>query len=323
MNSERDKLLSKTIGVAFLWLLLPAAELVSLRLFLKFVLELKIGFYRTTDFDYFFSVPVAACVLVHCLRQARPLIFSLQRKVLVLNLLSVTGFLALNLYIKFFSQGNFPAFFWGMSLVSLVATSFFVFLPFSCFTRNPNRFVIFPVLLIVFIFPLFMSLPEVIWEKFGALTSHAIQSIFQTFFSDSVTVGFNKFNRLTLKYPNHLVLIGRGCGGLDGMFLFLITFFIFISLYREDLSPLKTSILLLMGGLLMFIVNLLRIFLLFWMGVFLKVLFGYETGESLFRGIAHTHLGWILYLLALSVFFSAVYFHLERRKVLFPQAVKV
>lgn len=306
-QSLSGRVLLKSLSTAALLLLVPGFELLFLRLFLKFGLELKIGFFRTTDFDYFFSVPTAVFLLVFSLEHARPLVLSFQKKRLGWNLAFVSLFLGLNYYLSLNPPTEFPRFLWGTLLTGIIVSSFCLFVPLSYYLKNPNRSVFLPSLVLVFIFPLFMNLPEGIWEVFGTLTGDAVKQIFDTFFKGYADVSFTQYRSLSLRHPIHNILIGKGCGGIDGQFLFILTFTVFLTLYGNAVSTLQTLFLTLAGIVMMFFANVLRIVSLFWGGVFLRETLGYDKGTQIFRFVAHTHLGWVMYGFALLVFFSMAF----------------
>lgn len=283
--------------------MLLGSELLGLRLLLRTVFGLRIGFTGTTDFDYIFAVPGAIFLLVFCLQYARPTLVCLNKLGLGFNLISVFCFVLLNGYLSQHDTTAFPTTVWGLLLASTVVSSIFCFVPFRCFATNPNRIAVVPSTLLAFTIPIYMHLPYSYWVFFGNLTAGITKNVFDVFFPSYVLVSFTKHHHLSLRHSMHNVLIGQGCGGGEAIFLFGLVFCAFLGIHLRRISYTKV-VLFAFGGMgLMLLTNVLRIVLLFWAGVFLRTFFGHALGSFFFRVVAHAHLGWVLYACALGAYF--------------------
>ena len=87
----------RVVFASLLLLVLPVAEFLGLRLFLHDVLQLRIGWRFTTDFDFLVPVPVSYCLLNLLLADGKPLVARFQKPAFLLNAVSFSGFVVLNL----------------------------------------------------------------------------------------------------------------------------------------------------------------------------------------------------------------------------------
>ncbi len=304
MQSLKGIPLFAGIRKSLLVLALPALELLSLRLFLHFVLRKDIGFRYGTDFDYILPVPIAVIVFILSLERAGPVLIRPQKRILVANLIALFLFLVLN--ILFYEQSSHLA--WNFSLFLVISTSFASFIsPAECL-RNSNRLVFLPCLGIAFLFPLYMNSLDALYASFTAATMPILEGVFKLVFWGSASV--SKIGAdLTISHPKMNVLIGKGCAGLEGLFLFTFLYFVFLGLKKRQFGFWFTGLYYFGGLLLIFQVNLVRIVLLFWSGVLFRSILGFETGTILIKGLAHVHLGWLLYALAIGLYFAAILPH--------------
>jgi len=90
-----------------------------------------------------------------------------------------------------------------------------------------------------------------------------------------------------LALPNFRAVIGAPCSGIEGIALFSLLFVIFALYNWKYLNKKKVGLLFLIGIAGIFVLNILRVFILFLVGHFIDV--------KLAAGVFHTNLGWILY----------------------------
>ncbi len=303
--------LISSLKKAFLILFIPAIQLLALRLYLHYGLKLRIGFRGTTDYDYILPVPTAFLLFVYCLDTAKPLVLKLQPRVLTFNLISVSLFLILNHFISTMPPHlAFPSAAWGTLLAAVILSSLCLWVSPQTYFRNPNFSTVLPALLIAFLFPVYMNSFEEIFRVFSLATTFMVKTIFTVFFRQSVDVSYSITDKvLSLKHSLLHLQIGKGCAGMESAFLFTFVYLAFLTVHHKILGVKKWILFYGVGIAMMFFTNIVRIVLLFWSGVGLRSWLSFEVATSIFKAIAHTHLGWVLYGVTGILYFRYLYLH--------------
>jgi len=112
-----------------------------------------------------------------------------------------------------------------------------------------------------------------------------------------------------LSTPNFKAIIAASCSGIEGIMLFLVLFTVFILFYRSQLNMKKVAVLYVIGVIGIFIMNIFRVALLFFVGSKFSVEFA--------AGMFHTNLGWIMYSVYFAGFEIFFYDWLKKDKKLF------
>lgn len=275
----------------------PVAQLILLRWYLHHGLELRFGFANTTDFDFLLPVPVAFFFLFYALDSVKPLTLRLNRWGLLTNLVSLGLFIAFNQNyeaIALISPELVNQIWFGLlALVTFSAAC--LWLRPSDYLQNPNRLAFIPCLFIGSSLYLYQNAWRWLWLGFGEATSFAIQKIFQYFPSNSIVATFTPEEAVRLDHAALSVRIGRGCGGGDAVFFFVLVFALMILMNPKRAKKIHWMASFAVGLAWMFALNLLRIILLFFVGIALRKHLGVEVGTDLFKLIFHTHVGWLLY----------------------------
>jgi len=138
-----------------------------------------------------------------------------------------------------------------------------------------------------------------------------------TFFSDIVTTAvYNMlkltFTDVTMRIPRFLSLNGFGvniaeaCSGLYSMFLFLCANIMILALEWNNIKKLKGVLMLIPGLIGIFMVNILRIYLLMIVGAFVSQSFGI--------GLFHSYIGSLLFLVYTLIYIYIFYKITPRKK---------
>ena len=155
--------------------------------------------------------------------------------------------------------------------------------------------VVIPTTLIAFLFPLYMNFFEFLWKALSPFVYSGVWRVCRLLFADTIEIAFDSAHYLILKHALLRVRIGQGCLGLDGMFLFTFAMLIAGCLWKGRYSKRQWGFFFVSGLIGMYFVALARIVLLFLIGISLRYFLGHSTGLILFKTIAHTHLGWVMY----------------------------
>lgn len=307
-ESEMGLTLKRVIVKACALMLLPIAELIVLRWYLHSFLNLRIGFNGTTDYDYFLPGPLAFFLLIYSLEKGQTsqnLGLQVQPRYLFANVSCFVLFLLLNHFYQplQIAAPNIFSVFWLGLLVGTVCTALVCFSPLSYFSRNPNRIALVPAVLIAFLLPLYMTSFSSIWKFFSAFTYGGVEWIVQATMENAAQTSLDAENYLILSHPTLALRIGQGCIGLEGLLLFsLVTLTLF--LVERWMFTARQWVLIYASGLIyMYGVNLFRIVLLFLSGIALREHLGLKLGTQLFLTVAHAHVGWILYFIAIGFYF--------------------
>lgn len=112
---------------------------------------------------------------------------------------------------------------------------------------------------------------------------------------------------LELSTAEFSVTILPMCSGLEGIFIFCFLLSATLLLDWKLLSRMRLLELYLAGFLLMFLMNVLRIALIFLIGVWGKQPDAPSWAKRIGLQMFHSHAGWIFYLLAFGLFVTALY----------------
>jgi len=143
-----------------------------------------------------------------------------------------------------------------------------------------------------------------LWYYFSGIVATLSHKLFSLFYDTKLT--FLADRTPYLRIENFKVLIGAPCSGIDSMLLFTTLYFLIFFLDYKKLNK-KTMLLLFPIGLLgMFLFNVLRIFLLLLMGLYISPEFAV--------GLFHQNIGWLLFI----IYF--IIFYLITRKIIYKNS---
>ncbi len=292
----------------FLTLLAPVAQYAFLRLFLREVVHLRIGWSLFVDWDLFVSVPCAYFVVFYCLDSAKKVSLSFSLKRSLVNLAFLAGVISYSFLIRnpeqSYSVVSLVAW-WGLVLASLV-TAFFVLVPPAFFISNPKRVVLIPGFLIAFSVVIQNYFVKMIWESVGPRMMNLSCWSLKGMMGSEMQCEFYHAKYLVLHHPLITAFIGEGCAGFDGLMLFLSLFLLFYANDKKYFSKSQWLFYTLFGVMMMYIVNIFRIVSLFLIGASVSYVWGKYWGMRVMIQVFHLHMGWVLYALAISAYFKLV-----------------
>ena len=218
-----------------------------------------------------------------------------------LALLSLIGFYIfkylINRNVDFFLQSPIL---WGIvkiliTLVFIIFTGMAVFgFPFiRYFLKNYRKEIGYFVIFTMGFFFL-MLLVQNAWSYFSSSISEILYRIFSLFFDNVTYKPFVSSFTMSegggplLGINNFTALIGKPCSGIDSLLLFTSVFTLLMVLDYKRVYKVRAAIAFVIGAIGMFIVNLVRILLLFIVGAYID--------PKLAIGLFHTNIGWILFI---------------------------
>ncbi|NBX76859.1 MAG: hypothetical protein EBQ92_09915 [Proteobacteria bacterium] len=291
---------------ALIMMALPVIELVGLRLYFHQVLGLKLGFPGFTDFELILPAPLGFFALLLALEKAKKLDLKFQPLALILNLISVSCFVAVTL-----SQGL--SILWLALLLTTIVSAFCVCIRPKDVYQNPNVWALGPSLIMVFSLVLYMKYGESLWLSTVSYLEGLIKGVLALMGNDLVEVSAFR-NRMRIHHPVITVYLGQGCGGFDGLLFFLAAFSIFAPLNWELFKPLTWFKNCVLGLFFFLILNAIRIVSLFSLGVIAGQWWGRDFALKVIMGVFHTHMGYLLYAFGIGLFFNTLIVASQRRK---------
>lgn len=290
-------------------LLLPFSEYVLLRYLLHSVLGLSIGWgVLVTDYDLFLPLSMSAFLFFLLVSEKggeRP---KLQVPTARFHFTVLALFVAVNV-LRSVVGGEFNgAYFfswWGLCL-AVFGTASFVFFPFKSVLLSGKRFVILPCLFLGFSTVIAQNLTSGFWTLMRyPLVSHLRTVLAWVFPGKVETALVDPHGFLLVRYQDLHILVGQGCGGLDGLVL-LVSALLFAFHFRILSFERKSIVLFLLFAFVgAYFLNVARIACLFMVGVGLRSFLSLGTTNFLLFSIFHMHLGWLFFCVGLPAMYFA------------------
>lgn len=291
-------------------LLFSIGEYLVLRYCVRSLFHLHIGWPGDfTDYDFIIPVPLAFFLLMNKLQNAVSLTLCLQKREAIVHTCLLFCFLALQLSyasVSSFIPVGWKVLWWGFVL-SILASSFFLFVPWRYYFTHPHRYLILPCLFIALTLMIHQSTLDFVWDFARSPLSKSVCATLSEVLGPSISCKtLDARMGVLITHPDFKVLISKGCGGLDSFTLFTLCFLLFY-LAEKPLLQTLTWIGVFCGGLfLMFSLNVLRISFLFCLALFLKKHFGTYQSYVIFSSFFHAHAGWMIYLLGMHYYFQFI-----------------
>jgi exosortase/archaeosortase family protein len=296
---------SSSTKKALIVLIWPLIQVLALRVYLHWWLQLRFGWVRTTDFDFLIPIPMAFIIFIQALERDTPLKLTWSRWATAINLAAMAGFIFLNRNFELLTahHAEITMLAWAMLLGAIVVSAFSIFVSPIYYVKNANRFTALPCLLIGTAQYFYMNGFREWWCVFGTATANVIHFVFSNLPFGNITSSFSPEEAVQISHPLFLVRIGKGCGGLESLFFFTLLFLLIVSLHEKRIRPLDLMKMYLSGTVLMFALNLFRIISLFFVGIGMKMVLPHAVAIGIFKSVFHLNLGWILYAAGMYGFF--------------------
>lgn len=303
--------LLRGVGAFFMSAMIPLIEFLWLRLYLKYVLQIKLGFPFGTDYDFVPFAILSVFLLLLFLRKNKSAPLTLQKVTVLIHGASFLAVLIVTFLFKSLVSYTHPIFmaFWFLLVSFTLVSSLFLWRSPSYYRLHPKRYLIWPALILSLSGVISRTVFDFLWEPIAHMTGIVTYSVlgallpslqYKLNFAQTPT----RIDEYTLlSHPEFGIAIGRGCAGLEGIFLFLGVFAFFVVTDRTRFSLQKWCLLGSLGIIYMYLLNVVRLSL-FFLGSLGAIRLWGTTGVHLANTLFHNSIGWIFYSLGLLLFFS-------------------
>mgnify|MGYP006282712083 CR=1 FL=1 len=280
---------------------------ILLYLVLPFIAKLAVGALGGTinySINYFYIEFIYLGILVIFLLYSRHKIMRIReynqswRQTLLFGYIGLV-FYALKIFIKFFSnriflEGNIYFVVLLEYTFTVLAAAFIALGVFNLFAFRKFYREITLSVVISFCFFSFAMFLRSSWGIFSSVVGKAVMFLFSITLSNPVLT----FNDFTLSVNGFSASIGPPCSGIESIAMFTS---IFMLLVLYDFQTVKKKLIapfLILGLVGMYLMTIIRIYLLFFVG---------RTNPELAMSLFHTNLGWILFVVYMLAFLYFAY----------------
>ena len=151
--------------------------------------------------------------------------------------------------------------------------------------------------IVVFIITLFSIIQfQKLWVYFSFVVAKSVYYLLNL--TSQTTLSFSN-NTPIISLNNFIVNIGKPCSGIDSMLMFIFLYIFIVGYDWKILNKKKAALLFIPGLISVFLLNILRVYLL--------ILFGAYVSHNFAIGIFHTNAAWILFLSYFALFWFLFY----------------
>lgn len=308
----------KPLISALLVLICPLFEYLCLRFYVRQVARIRLGFGPFTDFDFVFTLLLAFLLLVIALSQTLPIKISFSRRGLCFNAVSILLFGVTSHYLRVFyaAIGTAAIGSWFLLAGISIASSLFIWVEPAYFYKHPKRWLMIPALLVGLCDVISKLWLTPLWPGITRLTGVSLFSMVKPFYAGTSLKLVS--DGVLLAEPNHNILVGFGCSGLNGIILFMSVGIFLMCLYYKKMNLSGWFLALAGGAVLALLLNLARLFIfyncLMWAHAY------WPQGIELTFAIGHDLFGWLVYTSGLVFYWQWVL--AERQRVVVPTLVE-
>lgn len=141
---------------------------------------------------------------------------------------------------------------------------------------------------------IFSILIQNAWSFLSSTITTVEYFLLKLFFRDAI-----RYSNYDIGVNNFVVNIGKVCSGIESILLFTFLYLIIFFLDRKKINYKRMLLIYPLGLFGVFIVNIIRIFLL--------LLIGILYSPTIAVGVFHTNAGWILFIMYFGIFWYGVY----------------
>lgn len=290
----------RSFKTACLLVAAPIAEFLALRLFLRHVLELRLGYPGLTDYDFVFPSLIAFFTLVFFLERERPLRIGWNRKGALLNLLLFVTFGSVSAFYGHLAGWAGSAMFPGWAALAVVTlfSALFVCAHPREFLLHPRAILIVPALLAGGSIVLGRHALSFLWHPATQLTGQLACGVLTPFVS-GLSCGTDVMVRSSgpyqvLDHPLHTVVLGVGCGGMEGVVFFLFVSALLVVALADRLGVPGSIAFVGLGAIAIYLVNVVRVCIYYVAVLGAGVMYGNSAGVLTLRVLFHNALGWVV-----------------------------
>ncbi|MFH1209974.1 MAG: archaeosortase/exosortase family protein [archaeon] len=222
-------------------------------------------------------------------------------------------FLILFFLLRFYVKLNYPfipLIYWFFVLLFVISVFLFVwFMILGIFSKDfVKKFIkdfkkelLISTIILVLYYLLIIYIQK-FWVFFSKIVAFLVFTLLKINFQD-VIVRYGRSPFISLK--GFGANIGQPCSGIDSLLLFSSLFLLILFLDWYILNKKKMAILFILGAIGIFLINVLRIYLLFIFGVFIS--------KDFAIGMFHSNVGWLLFIIYFIGFWWIMYPWVKRK----------
>lgn len=302
--------IASSVARGLFLLLVPLTEFVAARILLRRVVSIRLHASKFGDVELILPTCLAFLLMIVILDLDYPIRPRLRNNSLLVNLACFSCFITLVLFAHF--TGNSLAIWISLPLLAIsCAGACLIFVPASYYFKNPNRFAIIPCVLIANAIVLYQVFFSLLWRPLCYPTGICTLQFLKLLYGDKIQAKFLG-NQIQFIHDAFALNLQHGCSGVDALFLFVFCFALAMMLHPNHFRRLGWLLAGLVGLSLMFLTNAFRITLFFWIAVQTNTRLPLMLSGPIDLGLFHSHVGWILYAIVLTTYFSFL-FRIGRR----------
>ncbi len=296
----------------FALFLIPYIEMVALRFLIS---KEAVYQYLLVPFGpgkiFYAVIPFAISLVVFLVlleKRGEPLQIALQKTPLFVNILSLPIFLIISFNLgalaPVLGRERLTILWYGAGSVAILS-SLLVTWNLRIFIERIKHFP-FELSFSLFsggLFWLFHVSVEYFWSHLSAIVTLIIYAFLRA-------LGLNMMygeNSYTLRHPLFSASIGAACSGLEGIFLFLFLFSLVLVIDWNSYSGKGALGIYLAGIAYMFFLNILRVGVFFVAAIWATQRWGKSVASDLFVWFFHANVGWVFYLIGITLFFAVLF----------------
>lgn len=142
-----------------------------------------------------------------------------------------------------------------------------------------------------------------IWPYLAYLNTRSIHQILKLF-------GYAMLESEDPRVLRHALFeatIEAPCSGLEGISFFIAAWSLILMFDHQQMSIMKIFAVYCLGAIYMLILNIIRITIFFMLAIWAVGKWGEAKADKLFINFFHSHIGWFLYVIGLSIFFLILF----------------
>ncbi|GEM_PF-5815110 len=283
---------------------IPVLAFVLLRWTVRHALGIKLGFTYGTDYDFVPHMLVASSVYLMVLHRDQPIEPKLQKRNAAISAILIVATLLSAALGRPWISYQFPMVVgsWFFLCFSAIASTAFLFVPVAYFFQSRRRILLLPTLLVGLSGIISLTLLEPLWDPMALLTGKVTYVVLGVLFPDltyewrELTGHSGPVFYTMLSHPSYSIAVGRGCGGMQGMSLFGFLWGLLYIITPKALSGFQWLLFTAAGIVLMFALNIFRLFLFFSVCLVLFEWQGVQPIAWYTSFFFHALLGWLIYI---------------------------
>ncbi|MBI1860442.1 MAG: hypothetical protein HYR96_05955 [Deltaproteobacteria bacterium] len=290
-------------------LVVPLTEFLLFRFWLHSILKIQIGFPFLTDYDFVCPGLLAFFILMIRLQEGEPLRLKWQGHQALAHAALVGIFVGLSLLYPFLKTAGLVGLWYGAAAVAL-GSGFFVFVEVRYYFARRNWCRVLAAIPIASSKVIARQVFSVLWvpamHVTGTLVYGALRPIFSNL-SRTTYLTHRQEEYVHVSNGTYTLAIGVGCSGLEGVGFVAAALLFTLMLDPKRLTPFSWVNCFLVGILGFYLLNVLRLSLVFSLATLLLKYWGHDVAMITALALVHDSMGWLLHGLGFLILYRWIY----------------